>query len=61
MTADEEENFVIAQANEPLDHADWFINDRVTARVNEETTKVPRDKVDFMDVSPKQVVSIATA
>ena len=61
MTADEEENFVIAQANEPLDFNDWFINPRVTARVNEETTKVPRDKVDFMDVSPKQVVSIATA
>ena len=61
MTADEEEKFVIAQANEPLDHSDWFINERVTARVKEQTTKVPRDKVDFMDVSPKQVVSIATA
>ena len=61
MTADEEENFVIAQANEPLDHNDWFINERVTARVNEQTTKVHRDEVDFMDVSPKQVVSIATA
>ena len=61
MTADEEENFVIAQANEPLDDNDWFVNERVTARVNEETTKVPRDTVDFMDVSPKQVVSIATA
>ena len=61
MTADEEENFVIAQANEPLDENDWFINERVTARVNEETTKVRRERVDFMDVSPKQVVSIATA
>ena len=61
MTADEEENFVIAQANEPLDNNDWFLNERVTARVKEETTKVRRDKVDFMDVSPKQVVSIATA
>ncbi len=61
MTADEEEKFVIAQANEPLDQNDWFLNERVTARVNEETTKVPRDKVQFMDVSPKQVVSIATA
>ena len=54
MTADEEENFVIAQANEPLDDNDWFINERVTARVNEQTTKVKRDEVDFMDVSPKQ-------
>ena len=61
MTADEEENFIIAQANEPLDNNDSFLNERVTARRNEETTKVRRDKVDFMDVSPKQVVSIATA
>ena len=61
LTADEEESLIIAQANEPLDHNDWFINERVTARRNEETTKVPRDSVDFMDVSPKQVVSIATA
>ena len=61
MTADEEESLIIAQANEPLDDNDWFINERVTARVNEETTKVSRDKVDYMDVSPKQVVSIATA
>ena len=61
MTADEEESLIIAQANEPLDDNDWFINERVTARVNEETTKVRRDIVDYMDVSPKQVVSIATA
>ena len=61
LTADEEETLIIAQANEPLDDNDWFINERVTARRNEETTKVRRDNVDFMDVSPKQVVSIATA
>ena len=61
LTADEEESLVIAQANEPLDSSDWFVNERVTARQSEETTKVPREKVDFMDVSPKQVVSIATA
>ena len=61
MTADEEETVIIAQANEPLDDNDWFINERVTARRNEETTKVRREKVDYMDVSPKQVVSIATA
>ncbi|MBQ6759688.1 MAG: DNA-directed RNA polymerase subunit beta [Selenomonadaceae bacterium] len=61
MTADEEESLIIAQANEPLDDNDWFINERVTARRAEETTKVRRDSVDYMDVSPKQVVSIATA
>lgn len=61
MTADDEEVLTIAQANEPLDSNDWFINDRVTARQNEETTLVRRDNVNFMDVSPKQVVSIATA
>ena len=61
LTADEEESLIIAQANEPLDENDWFISERVTARVNEETTKVRRELVDFMDVSPKQVVSIATA
>ena len=61
LSADEEENFIIAQANEPLDSNDWFINSSVTARVKEETTKVARETVDFMDVSPKQVVSIATA
>ena len=61
VTADEEESLIIAQANEPLDENDWFINERVTARRKEETTKVRRETVDFMDVSPKQVVSIATA
>ena len=61
LTADEEEKLVIAQANEPLDENDWFVNERVTARVKEETTMVRRERVDYMDVSPKQVVSIATA
>lgn len=61
MTADEEEVLTIAQANEPLDNNDWFLNERVTARFNQETTLVRRDNVDYMDVSPKQVVSIATA
>ena len=61
LTADEEEHLIIAQANEPLDKNDSFLFDRVTARRNEETTKVPSNSVDFMDVSPKQVVSIATA
>nr|WP_315410277.1 DNA-directed RNA polymerase subunit beta [uncultured Selenomonas sp.] len=61
LTADEENKIVIAQANEPLDENGWFVNERVTARYNEETVLVARDRVDYMDVSPKQVVSIATA
>ena len=61
LTADEEETLTIAQANEPLDDNDWFVNERVTARFKEETTLVKRENVDYMDVSPKQVVSIATA
>lgn len=61
MTADEEEALTIAQANEPLDNNFHFINDRVTARHEQYTALFPRAAVDFMDVSPKQVVSIATA
>ena len=61
LTADQEQGLAIAQANEPLGDNDWFINDRVTARFNEETMLLNRDRIDFMDVSPKQVVSIATA
>ncbi len=61
ITADAEDTLVIAQANEPLDENDWFVKERVIARVHEETTEVRREKVDYMDVSPKQVVSIATA
>lgn len=61
LTADEEEAFVIAQANETLDQNDWFINERVTARHKQQTAKFSRDDVQLMDVSPKQVVSIATA
>ena len=61
MTADEEEVLTIAQANEPLDENDWFVNERVTARHSQETSLVRRERVDYMDVSPKQVVSIATA
>ena len=61
LTADEEDSLIIAQANEPLDDNDWFENERVVARIHEETTEVRREKVDYMDVSPKQVVSIATA
>lgn len=61
LTADAEEAHIIAQANEPLDTNDAFINERVTARHKQETALFPRDAVTLMDVSPKQVVSIATA
>ena len=61
MTADVEDNYVVAQANEPLDENGRFVNARVTARDKAEIVVVDADKVDFMDVSPKMVVSVATA
>ena len=61
LTADEEDDLIIAQANEPLDENEYFINERVTARFHEETGLHSRDRVDYMDVSPRQVFSIATA
>ena len=61
LTADEEDNYIIAQANEPLDDEGCFEGERVTARYQNEVLSLPPDQVDFMDVSPKQVVSIATA
>ena len=62
LTADEEDLFIRAQANEPLDDNDAFVNSRVVCRtVNGAMELVPTDKVDYMDISPKQVVSIATA
>jgi DNA-directed RNA polymerase beta subunit len=60
LTADKEEGTVIAQANAPLDENDRFIEDRINAR-SPEIVVVSPDQVDFMDVSPKQVFSIATA
>ncbi|WP_035172500.1 DNA-directed RNA polymerase subunit beta [Caldanaerobius polysaccharolyticus] len=61
MTADVEDECIIAQANEPLDEEGHFINERVTARSKEDVIVVPSSKVDYMDVSPKQIVSVATA
>ena len=61
MTAEEEDKYVIAQANEPLDENSRFVNERVTCRDKENIREYPRDRVDYMDVSPKQLVSIATA
>ncbi|MCR4398842.1 MAG: DNA-directed RNA polymerase subunit beta, partial [Firmicutes bacterium] len=61
LTADDEDECIIAQANEPLDENGRFRHARVTARFKDEILQVPASQVDYMDVSPKQVVSIATA
>ncbi len=61
MTADEEDKYIVAQANEPLDENGYFLGERVTARSKDEVLSLSPSKVDLMDVSPKQVVSIATA
>ena len=62
LTADEEEMLIIAQANEPLDSEGRFVNHRVASRgAGGDIDLVPRDLIDYMDVSPKQVVSVATA
>ncbi|TWH47028.1 DNA-directed RNA polymerase subunit beta [Sporomusa sp. KB1] len=61
LTADEEDEMIVAQANDVLDENGWFQEPRVTCRYRNEILVVPAEKVDYMDVSPKQVVSIATA
>ncbi len=61
VTADEEEKFTIAQANEPLDEGGRFIHKKVSGRYKDDIIEVDRNKIDLMDVSPKQVVSVATA
>ena len=61
LTADEEDKYIVAQANEPLDEYGRFINERVSCRNREEITEMPKEEVDYMDVSPKQLVSVATA
>ena len=61
MTADVEDNYVVAQANEPLDEQGRFARPRVNARCRDAILEIEREKVDFMDVSPKMVVSVATA
>ncbi|NLK08751.1 MAG: DNA-directed RNA polymerase subunit beta [Firmicutes bacterium] len=60
LTADEEDNYAIAQANEPIDENGFFTNERVTVRYMDRILLVPRDQVDWMDVSPKQLVSVTT-
>ena len=61
LTADEEDNFIVAQANEPLDEDGHFVNANVSGRYREETTEFPKARIDLMDVSPKMVFSVATS
>ncbi|MFC7750087.1 DNA-directed RNA polymerase subunit beta [Paenibacillus thermoaerophilus] len=61
LTADEEDNYVIAQANAELDEEGRFVQENVIVRFKDDILTLPRERVDYMDVSPKQVVSVATA
>ena len=61
LPADVEDEMIVAQASEPLDDNNRFVNSRVTCRYIEEIREFPREKVDYMDISPKQLVSVATA
>ncbi len=61
MTADVEDNYIIVPANEPIDENGYFLSEKVTARERGEFIEIAANKVDYMDVSPKMVVSVATA
>lgn len=61
LSADEEEQYYVAQANTLFDEKGYFIGDRIEARYGEEILEIPPNRVDFMDVSPKQVFSVATS
>ena len=61
LTADEEDNYIVAQANEPLVDNKYFVHDRVSCRHREDITEEVKEKIDYMDVSPKQLISVATA
>ncbi|MBQ5629663.1 MAG: DNA-directed RNA polymerase subunit beta, partial [Ruminococcus sp.] len=61
MTADVEDNYYVAQANEPLDENGRFVHSRVVGRYRDEFVELPAERFDYMDVSPKMVVSVATA
>ena len=61
MTADEEDNFIVAQATEPIGEDGCLVNARVTARYRDEIVEVERERIDYVDVSPRMMVSIATA
>ncbi|MBU1862374.1 MAG: DNA-directed RNA polymerase subunit beta [Candidatus Omnitrophica bacterium] len=61
LTADKEDNYVIAQANAPIDPSGRFLNDKISCRFKGDFPALPREKVDLMDVSPKQLVSVAAS
>ncbi len=61
MTADEEDGYIIAEANEPLDEEGYFVSKRIGCRFRDEIIEVNPENADYMDVSPKQLVSVATA
>lgn len=61
FTADEEDQYLVAQSDEPLDENGYFIDKKITVRSMEEYFVVPREDVDLMDISPRQIVSVATA
>ena len=61
LSADQEEDFYVAQANAELDHLNQFVQDRVELRVGEEYTQEPADLIDYMDVSPMQIMSVSAA
>ncbi|MDE7454487.1 MAG: DNA-directed RNA polymerase subunit beta, partial [Clostridia bacterium] len=61
LSADEEDKYIIGQANEPLDENGYFANERITCRRREEILEFPREKVDYVDVSPRQLISVATS
>ncbi len=61
LTADEEDKFVVAQANEPLDEEGHFVNNNVSGRFRDETSQFEKRRIDLMDVSPRMVFSVATA
>lgn len=61
FTADEEDELLVAQANELLDENSTFIDERVTVRYREDVLVIPKEEVDLMDISPRQIVSVATA
>ncbi|MFQ9515678.1 MAG: DNA-directed RNA polymerase subunit beta [Eubacterium sp.] len=61
LTADEEDNYTVAQANEPLDEEGYFVNNNVSGRFREETSQFDKKRIDLMDVSPRMVFSVATS
>ena len=61
ITADEEDNYTVAQANEPLDENGYFVNKNVSGRYREETSQFDKKRIDLMDVSPRMVFSVATS